>query len=35
MTEKLPNWNLNDFYTSIKDENIAKDIEKFKEFLNL
>ena len=30
MTDKLPNWNLEDFYSSIKDEQIELDIEKFK-----
>ncbi len=30
MTNKLPNWNLNDFYSSYKDESISKDLELFK-----
>ena len=30
MADKLPNWNLGDFYSSIKDEQIELDIEKFK-----
>ena len=32
MTEKLPNWNLGDFYSSIKDEGIDLDIEKYGNF---
>ena len=32
MADKLPNWNLGDFYSSIKDEQIELDIEKFKKF---
>ena len=35
MTEKLPNWNLGDFYSSIKDEGIDLDLEKYRNFLNL
>ena len=30
MTEKLPNWNLGDFYSSIKDEGIDLDLEKYR-----
>ena len=30
MSEKLPNWNLNDFYSSIEDEQINYDLENFK-----
>ena len=30
MADKLPNWNLGDFYSSIKDEQIELAIEKFK-----
>ena len=32
MIEKLPNWNLGDFYSSINDEQIDLDIEKFRKF---
>ena len=32
MADKLPNWNLGDFYSSIKDEQIELDIENFKKF---
>ena len=32
MTEKLPNWNLGDFYSSIKDEGIDLDLEKYRNF---
>ena len=32
MTEKLPNWNLGDFYSSIKDEGIDFDLEKYRNF---
>ena len=32
MTEKLPNWNLGDFYSSIKDEGIDLDLEKYGNF---
>ena len=32
MTEKLPNWNLGDFYSSIKDEVIDLDLEKYRNF---
>ena len=32
MADKLPNWNLEDFYSSIKDEQIELDTEKFKKF---
>ena len=32
MTEKLPNWNLNDFYSSIEDEQINHDLNNFKKF---
>ena len=32
MQDSLPNWNLNDFYKSIEDEFISKDLEKFKKF---
>jgi len=32
MTEKLPNWNLGDFYSSIKDEGINLDLEKYRNF---
>ena len=30
MSNKLPNWNLNDFYSSYKDEHIFKDLDLFK-----
>ena len=30
MSNKLPNWNLNDFYSSYKDEHISKDLDLFK-----
>ncbi len=32
MTENLPNWNLHDFYSSFKDEQIYKDLFVFKKF---
>ena len=32
MTEVLPNWNLKDFYLSIDDKQIDKDLELFKKF---
>ena len=32
MTEVLPNWNLKDFYLSIEDKQIDKDLELFKQF---
>ena len=32
MTEVLPNWNLKDFYLSIDDKQIDKDLELFKQF---
>ena len=32
MSNNLPNWNLNDFYSSINDELISKDIESFQKF---
>ena len=32
MADKLPNWNLGDFYSSIKDEQIELDLEDFKKF---
>ena len=32
MADKLPNWNLGDFYSSIKDEQIELDLEEFKKF---
>ena len=32
MTEKLPNWNLGDFYSSINDEGIDLDLEKYRNF---
>ena len=32
MTEKLPNWNLGDFYSSINDEEIDLDLEKYRNF---
>ena len=32
MADKLPNWNLEDFYSSIKDEQIELDLEEFKKF---
>ena len=32
MIEKLPNWNLGDFYSSINDEQIDLDLEKFRKF---
>ena len=32
MTETLPNWNLKDFYLSIDDKQIEKDLELFKNF---
>ena len=32
MSETLPNWNLNDFYLSIDDKQIEKDLELFKNF---
>ena len=32
MTEVLPNWNLKDFYLSIEDKQINKDLELFKQF---
>ena len=34
MTEVLPNWNLKDFYLSIEDKQIDKDLELFKQFYN-
>ncbi|MDA9605153.1 M3 family oligoendopeptidase [Alphaproteobacteria bacterium] len=33
MTEKLPNWNLKDFYNSYEDPQIQKDINTFKDFV--
>ena len=33
MTEKLPNWNLKDFYNSYEDLQIQKDINIFKTFV--
>ena len=33
MTEKLPNWNLKDFYNSYEDLQIQKDINIFKNFV--
>ena len=32
MADNLPNWNLGDFYSSIKDEQIELDLEEFKKF---
>ena len=32
MTEALPNWNLEDFYLSIDDKQIDKDLDLFKQF---
>jgi len=32
MSETLPNWNLKDFYLSIDDKQIEKDLELFKNF---
>ena len=32
MSEKLPNWNLEDFYASIKDEQINFDLDTFRKF---
>ena len=32
MTEKLPNWNLGDFYSSINDEGIDLDLKKYRNF---
>ena len=32
MSKKLPNWNLNDFYTSIEDKQINIDLDSFKSF---
>ena len=32
MSETLPNWNLKDFYLSIDDKQIEKDLELFKKF---
>ena len=32
MADKLPNWNLGDFYSSIKDKQIELDLEEFKKF---
>ena len=34
MSDKLPNWNLGDFYSSIKDDQIELDLEEFKKFVN-
>ena len=34
MTEKLPNWNLKDFYNSYEDPQIQKDINTFKDFVS-
>jgi hypothetical protein len=34
MTEVLPNWNLKDFYLSIEDKQIDKDLELFKTIYN-
>ncbi|MDC0861230.1 M3 family oligoendopeptidase [Alphaproteobacteria bacterium] len=34
MTEKLPNWNLKDFYSSYEDPQIQKDTNTFKEFVS-
>ena len=32
MSENLPNWNLNDFYSNIKDEQINFDLDTFRKF---
>ncbi len=32
MSENLPNWNLHDFYSSFRDEQISKDLSLFKKF---
>ncbi len=32
MSEKLPNWNLEDFYSNIKDDQINIDLDAFREF---
>ena len=32
MSEKLPNWNLEDFYSNIKDEQINIDLNTFRKF---
>ena len=32
MSENLPNWNLKDFYTDIKDDQINIDLDAFREF---
>ena len=32
MSEKLPNWNLEDFYSNIKDEQINFDLDTFRKF---
>ena len=32
MSEKLPNWNLKDFYSNIKDEQINFDLDTFRKF---
>lgn len=32
MSEKLPNWNLEDFYLNIKDDQINLDLDTFKKF---
>jgi hypothetical protein len=34
MTEVLPNWNLKDFYLSIEDKQIDKDLELFQTIYN-
>jgi hypothetical protein len=35
MSEKLPNWNLEDFYLNLKDDQINVDLDIFKNFLSL
>jgi len=32
MSENLPNWNLKDFYTDTKDDQINIDLDAFREF---
>jgi oligoendopeptidase F len=32
MSEKLPNWNLEDFYLNLKDDQINVDLDIFKKF---